>query len=191
LEQGHNRAEVARILGVTRSTVTYHARRLGKTSDSRFARRFDWDAIREYYAEGYTVAQCQKRFGFSKWAWDLAVQTGRVEPRAGRIPLSELLVAGPRRGRSHLKWRLIAAGLKAEVCERCGISEWLGEPLSVALHHVNGDRHDNRLENLQLLCPNCHSQTETYSGRNGTAARGERAAGVTSAALRHEKPPPG
>jgi 5-methylcytosine-specific restriction endonuclease McrA len=37
----------------------------------------------------------------------------------------------------------------------------------VALHHINGDRLDNRLENLQLLCPNCHSQTSTYSGRNG------------------------
>jgi 5-methylcytosine-specific restriction endonuclease McrA len=37
----------------------------------------------------------------------------------------------------------------------------------MALHHINGDRLDNRLENLELLCPNCHSQTDTYSGRNG------------------------
>ena len=43
--------------------------------------------------------------------------------------------------------------------EECGVSEWLGEPLSMALHHVNGDGSDNRLENLRLLCANCHSQT--------------------------------
>jgi 5-methylcytosine-specific restriction endonuclease McrA len=61
-----------------------------------------------------------------------------------------------------LKRRLIAEGLKQHRCEECGISEWLGRPLSMELHHTNGDPHDNRIENLQLLCPNCHSQTENY-----------------------------
>jgi hypothetical protein len=60
---------------------------------------------------------------------------------------------------------LISAGLKANRCEVCGIEEWLGAPLSMALHHVNGDGSDNRLENLQMLCPNCHSQTENFAGR--------------------------
>ena len=62
--------------------------------------------------------------------------------------------------------RLISAGLLANRCEACGIEEWLGAPLSMALHHVNGDGQDNRLENLQMLCPNCHSQTENFAGRN-------------------------
>jgi 5-methylcytosine-specific restriction endonuclease McrA len=57
--------------------------------------------------------------------------------------------------------------MKVNQCEACGISTWLGAPLTLALHHVNGDRLDNRLENLQLLCPNCHSQTPTFAGRNG------------------------
>lgn len=50
--------------------------------------------------------------------------------------------------------------------ETCGLEEWLGRPLSMALHHVNGEDADNRLENLQMLCPNCHSQTENFAGRN-------------------------
>jgi 5-methylcytosine-specific restriction endonuclease McrA len=65
-----------------------------------------------------------------------------------------------------LKRRLIKLGLKADRCEICGISAWRGAPLSLALHHVNGDGRDNRLENLQLLCPNCHSQTDNFAGRN-------------------------
>jgi hypothetical protein len=80
------------------------------------------------------------------------------------------LVAGRRVNRYHLKRRLLAAGLKDERCESCGISEWLGAPLSMALHHINGDGNDNRLENLQLR-PNCHAQTPNFSGKNRGAAR--------------------
>jgi 5-methylcytosine-specific restriction endonuclease McrA len=64
-----------------------------------------------------------------------------------------------------LKSRLINGGIKAARCEACGIDEWLGAALSLELHHMNGDGMDNRIENLQLLCPNCHSQTDTWGGR--------------------------
>ena len=56
-------------------------------------------------------------------------------------------------------------------CERCGLDEWRGEPLSLELHHVNGDGLDQPAREPQLLCPNCHSQTENYGGRNGAPAR--------------------
>ena len=83
------------------------------------------------------------------------------------MPIEQLLVVGRRTQRGHLKLRLIAEGLKANRCEICGIEDWRGAPLSLALHHINGDGLDNRLENLQLLCGNCHSQTDTFGGRNG------------------------
>lgn len=51
-------------------------------------------------------------------------------------------------------------------CECCKLSEWLNKPLSLHLDHINGLRNDNRLENLRFLCPNCHSQTDTYCGMN-------------------------
>lgn len=66
---------------------------------------------------------------------------------------------------SHLKRRLIRAGLE-EVCSCCKLGpEWNGLFLSLQLDHINGTRTDNRKENLRLLCPNCHSQTETFSGK--------------------------
>ena len=65
----------------------------------------------------------------------------------------------------NLKNRTVRAGLKDGSCEECGVADWRGRPLSMALHHVNGDGRDNRLENLRLLCPNCHGQTENFAGR--------------------------
>lgn len=63
---------------------------------------------------------------------------------------------------SHLRKRLINEGVKYEICESCGLTEWLGQKISLELHHINGDNCDNRIDNLQILCPNCHAQTNNY-----------------------------
>ena len=67
-----------------------------------------------------------------------------------------------------LKKRLIAEGLKYNTCEECGISDWNGQELVMHLDHKDGNRYNHSLENLRMLCPNCHSQTDTYCGRNKT-----------------------
>lgn len=68
---------------------------------------------------------------------------------------------------SSLKKRLLAENMLEYKCQICGnTGEWNGRPLALQLHHVNGQHYDHRIENLVFLCPNCHSQTETYSGRN-------------------------
>ena len=83
-----------------------------------------------------------------------------------KIPIEEILVENSTYQSAKLKKRLIDEGLKEERCELCGIgNEWNGRPLSLQLHHINGNHADNRIENLQILCPNCHSQTENYRGK--------------------------
>ena len=166
--QGFTGAVIAERLEVNRSTVVYHLRNLGKPSDERFARRYDWNEIRRVYESGISARECRVKFGCTRAAWADAVRRGEIVPRPHVIPIEELLVVG-RVGtnRTYLKTRLIADGLKDNRCEECGVVEWRGKPLAIELHHINGDGTDNRLVNLRLLCPNCHAQTETWGGRNG------------------------
>lgn len=63
---------------------------------------------------------------------------------------------------SCLRMRLLKAGIKEHKCECCNRTEWLGKPIKLELHHVNGIKDSN----LQILCPNCHAFTDHYRGRN-------------------------
>jgi transposase len=175
-EAGFRPAEIARRLGVSKATVSYHLRREGIKPDQRFARRFDWEAIQKYYDEGHSMRECAKHFGFHTGSWWKAVERGAIVPRPHRRPIEFYLVRGrARTSRSHLKRRLIEEGYKEERCEECELTEWRGRPIPLALHHINGDKLDNRLENLQILCANCHAQTENFGTRNWRQRRLRRA----------------
>jgi hypothetical protein len=163
LAEGWTQARIAQHLGVARSTVAYHARRV-RPPDPKFRRRYDWAEIRRFYDAGNSIADCHTRFGVSRKAFMDAVTRGVVRTRPQAMPVEQLLI-GPQ-NRAHLKARLVKLGLLVDACATCGATEWFGRPLSLQLHHVNGDGKDNRIENLQLLCPNCHSLTDNWGGRN-------------------------
>lgn len=101
---------------------------------------------------------------FKGRGWNLGMR-GTGKPI---IPLNKILVKGSSFQSFKLKKRLFAANLKPQYCEEC---RWAkkseGGYLPLELDHINGDRHDNRLENLRVLCPNCHSLKPTHRGRRG------------------------
>lgn len=76
-----------------------------------------------------------------------------------------LILRKKKRPSSKTKELVLNHKLKPYKCEICGITEWLGNPITLQLHHINGNPLDDRLENLQILCPNCHSQTDSYYKR--------------------------
>jgi biotin operon repressor len=137
IDAGFRPAEIAKSLGISRPTVSYHARKLGIEPRDRSNRRYDWAEVRRAYDSGLSVRQCMAKFGFFSASWAEAVKRGAVVPRPREIPIDELLVAGRlQTSRTHLKARLLQEGLKDNRCERCGIESWRDEPLNMELHHV-------------------------------------------------------
>ena len=81
-------------------------------------------------------------------------------------PLEEILVEkSTYTNTASLHRRLVSQGLLQNCCQICNLTNWLGRPLTLHLDHINGNHIDNRIENLRILCPNCHAQTETYSNK--------------------------
>lgn len=93
-------------------------------------------------------------------------ENARKKEHVNEIPFGEVFKKGTNYSSSLLRNKLIKAGIKTfKKCEKCGITEWNGEPIVIQLHHKDGDRTNNELDNIAELCPNCHSQTENYSRR--------------------------
>ncbi|MFD8568269.1 HNH endonuclease [Streptomyces sp. NPDC059639] len=89
-----------------------------------------------------------------------------------RTTADSLTVGSPEDGRIHgirLRRELLRLGFP-EQCAMCGRTEWRGEPIPLEVDHLSGEWWDNRPENLRLLCPNCHSVTDTYRGRKRRSA---------------------
>jgi hypothetical protein len=104
---------------------------------------------------------------FTGQGWNVGLKHKPSQPK----PIEKILKKNSDFQSFKLKNRLIKEGIKIHICENCLNTEWLNNKIPLELHHVNGDKFDNRLENLQLLCPNCHALTKNYRGKNRVAQR--------------------
>ena len=175
-----------RLAELDTSHFRYRATELAKVSD---------DELRAVVAQVRSVAQVLVRLGLPRYGWlhtkirdhiaALGIETSHFTRSAwargesaathpalavlrskNRRPDEEVFVQNsPEDNGRRLVRRLLAMGWEYR-CSECGIVEWRGAPLVLHLDHINGIANDNRFENLRLLCPNCHSQTDTYCGRN-------------------------
>ena len=151
------------------------------------------DDFRELVASSNTYSDCLRKLALStngsgsrtalkRRIQELGCDTSHfigcyVSQGTHTYTLEEILVENSTyTNRERLKRRLRKAGLLEGRCDRCGLVGWVDGPLSLHLEHINGINNDNRLENLTLLCPNCHSQTPTYAGRNTRKTRQTRRA---------------
>jgi hypothetical protein len=131
--------------------------------DSR--KRYNWAEVQAYYDTVRSYRKCIAHFGFTTASWWKAVKTKRVVSRPTKVWTTEEALANSR-SRITIKRHLLRAGIIVNRCDWCGLSEWRGRPLSIQIDHVNGIRDDHRIENLRMLCPNCHSQTDTFAAKN-------------------------
>ena len=88
----------------------------------------------------------------------------KTDPK--RKPAKEFVLTNA--SNSAKRKRLIEDGLKEAKCECCGLSEWMGKPIPLELHHIDFNHYNNSLDNLQILCSNCHMQTHNYNNNLST-----------------------
>jgi hypothetical protein len=150
-----------------------------------FVPRYTEAAAREAIAASTNWSQALRQLGLraaggnhavlKRWARAWNIATDHFDPYAHvrrhlhreRKPLEDVLVEHSTYNRGSLKKRLFASGLKARACELCGQGEvWRGRRMSLILDHINGVHDDNRLENLQIVCPNCAATLATHCARN-------------------------
>ena len=91
---------------------------------------------------------------------------GIAKPSNKNMPLLQYLAESKDIQTNKIRRKLLEEGYKQHKCECCRNTEWLGQPIPLEVHHIDGNRNNNTIENFQLLCPNCHAFTDSYRGKN-------------------------
>jgi 5-methylcytosine-specific restriction endonuclease McrA len=173
VDEGHGFVEAQKRFGFSHTAwvkaIKREALYAGDRPFTDRRRRYDWAAVQAYYDEGHSIRECVARFGFCLAAWTKAADRGEVRARPAAKPLEIVMWSGS--SRHCKKARLVREGILVNRCCQCGITSWLGKHISIQIDHINGEKNDWRLENLRMLCPNCHAQTHTFGGLNAKRRR--------------------
>lgn len=141
--------------------------------------------ISKYVAESFTYSDVLRRFNLKltggnlrtlkKYIKDFGQSTNHFNPKAhlvtkpqiSKLKNEDIFCLNSKCGTETAKRRILRDNLLPYVCDECGIIDsYNKKPITLQLEHKNGNNRDHRLENLEFLCPNCHSQTLTYGAKN-------------------------
>jgi len=188
-EKGLNYCEISRQTGVNRSTVMDWCK--GKTSKDKIkskhsTAKVDNELFSQYVAESFSVAEVLKKCDIVPRGGNYRIFYNRIKSLcldtshftgqghlknktniyAPEKSIEESFVKDGTLHSTNLKRKILKYGLIPYICDECFLTEWRGIKLSLHLDHIDGDNSNNELSNLRFLCPNCHSLTETYCGKN-------------------------
>lgn len=148
--------------------------------------KYTKEKLQEVVRTSYSIAECLRKLNmstiggnyqtlkerFKDWNIDTSHFRGKgwnvglkFVPNCKK-PLKEVLKKDSKFASYHLKRRLIREEIKEHICEHCKLKTWMDQLIPLELHHINGVKDDNRIENIELLCPNCHALTDNYRGKN-------------------------
>lgn len=154
--------------------------------------KYNFEKLRQVVAESYSIAQVLQKLGMVTAGGNY--KTIKLRVKQENIDISHFTGQGHLKNKTHnwapkrsleeilvedstytssdkLRKRLLKEGVFERVCNNCKNTEWLDQLIPLELDHKNGNNMDHRLENLQLLCPNCHAFTHNYRGKNKNAVR--------------------
>ena len=148
--------------------------------------RFTRQEIEQFVKESASYAQLAQKCGYAKqsgssakevrkmiWQLNLDIShftgqgwmIGQTYDSERYIPFEEY-IKGNSVQTNKLRKKLLKEGLKEHICECCLNTMWNNVPIPLEVHHKDGNKNNNHIDNLQLLCPNCHALTDTYRGKN-------------------------
>lgn len=146
-------------------------------------KRYNWELVQLDMNSNISNNKICKKYGFTRSTFEKALRTGRIHTDVMQVSTMSFSqycqhIEG-RLANSNIRWqlkkKLLKEGIIKECCAICGIIKWNGKKICFDLDHIDGDGYNNAQINLRLLCPNCHSQTETWRGRNTKKAKLKRA----------------
>lgn len=190
---GYNYPQIMKHLGVAGSTIAYHVKKLSMRKQTNLESLYDWNAVQAYYDKGFSIGEVTSFYNIPPSSFRDARTRGLIKTIKGRkskywhehrilvdgkysvdkrytIPDELLLCENSDLSQTGLRKKYLEYSIYECANEKCPLYQstpiWCNGNLVLHLDHINGIRNDNRLKNLRWLCPNCHSQTPTYCGRN-------------------------